>query len=150
MAANKTQRLRDYIKANPGVKAAELAKKFKTTAKYVYLVRSKLKLTPEADKATTTVTYKTRGRPKKVGTLDLGVFEMVKPLQLGDMINHPDHYKDGGIETIDFIEAKNLNYNLGNVVKYVSRAGKKSVDPVPDLRKALWYLNREINSRKVK
>ena len=119
MATNKTQRLRDYIKANPSVKAAELAKKFKTTAKYVYLVRSKLKLTSEADKVTTTVTYKTRGRPKKV-------------------------------ETIDFIEAKNLNYNLGNVVKYVSRAGKKSVDPVPDLRKALWYLNREINSRKVK
>jgi hypothetical protein len=42
-----------------------------------------------------------------------------------DMVNNPAHYKVGGIETIDFIEAKNLNYNLGNVVKYVTRAGHK-------------------------
>lgn len=37
----------------------------------------------------------------------------------------PDHYRDGGIETIDFIDAKKLNFNLGNTVKYISRAGKK-------------------------
>lgn len=62
-------------------------------------------------------------------------------------IEHPSHYTDGGIETIDFIEAKKLNYRLGNVVKYVSRAGKK--DPgtrIEDLKKALWYLEREIGS----
>ncbi len=44
---------------------------------------------------------------------------------MSDMINRPDHYIDGGIETIDFIEAKKLDYHLGNVVKYISRAGKK-------------------------
>lgn len=60
-----------------------------------------------------------------------------------DNIN-PDHYKDGGIETIDFIEAKGLGYHLGNVVKYVSRAGKKTTDPLEDLKKAQWYLQREI------
>lgn len=63
------------------------------------------------------------------------------------MVNHPPHYKDGGIETIDFIEAKNLNFNLGQVVKYVSRAGKK--DPaklLEDLRKAEFYLKREIQN----
>ena len=65
-----------------------------------------------------------------------------------DMVNHPPHYKAGGIETIDFIEAKDLNYRLGNVVKYVSRAGKKSSDPVQDLEKALFYLKREIDARK--
>jgi len=61
-----------------------------------------------------------------------------------DVIN-PDHYKMGGVETIDFIEAKQLGYNLGNVVKYVSRAGKKSTSPLEDLKKAQWYLNREIS-----
>ncbi len=65
-----------------------------------------------------------------------------------DLVNHPPHYKSGGIETIDFIEAKDLNYRLGNVVKYVARAGKKATDPVQDLEKALWYLQREIDARK--
>lgn len=68
--------------------------------------------------------------------------------QAMDLVNHPAHYKAGGIETIDFIEAKDLNYRLGNVIKYVARAGKKHTDPVQDLEKALWYLQREINVRK--
>lgn len=63
---------------------------------------------------------------------------------MSDPVNHPDHYKDGGIETIDYIEAKELNYHLGNVVKYVSRAGKKG-SKLQDLQKAQWYLTREIN-----
>jgi hypothetical protein len=65
-----------------------------------------------------------------------------------DLVNHPPHYRVGGVETIDFIEAKDLNYRLGNVVKYVSRAGKKDSDPVQDLEKAAWYLQREITARK--
>jgi hypothetical protein len=65
-----------------------------------------------------------------------------------DLVNHPPHYRTGGVETIDFIEAKDLNYRLGNVVKYVSRAGKKDSDPVQDLEKAAWYLQREITARK--
>ena len=60
-----------------------------------------------------------------------------------DNINSPMHYTRGGIETIDFIEAKGLNYNLGNAVKYISRAGYK-LDMAEDLKKAVWYLNREI------
>jgi len=65
-----------------------------------------------------------------------------------DPVNHPEHYKVGGIEVIDFIESKDLNYRLGNVIKYVSRAGKKDSDPVQDLEKAAWYLQREIDARK--
>jgi len=61
-----------------------------------------------------------------------------------DLVNHPPHYKSGGIETIDFIEAKELGYHLGNVVKYISRAGVKSECPVEDLKKARWYLDRHI------
>ena len=60
-----------------------------------------------------------------------------------DPVNHPAHYKVGGIETIDFIEAKKLNYNLGNVVKYVTRADHKG-SRKQDLEKAIWYLKREI------
>jgi len=60
-----------------------------------------------------------------------------------DMVNNPPHYTQGGIETIDFIEAKSLGYNLGNVVKYITRADHKG-DKHEDLCKARWYLNREI------
>ena len=59
-----------------------------------------------------------------------------------DPINNPSHYTDGGYETIDFIEKMQLGYHLGNAVKYISRAGKKTVDPIEDLNKALWYLER--------
>jgi Protein of unknwon function (DUF3310) len=60
-----------------------------------------------------------------------------------DMVNHPPHYTTGGIETIDFIEAKKLGYNLGNVVKYITRADHKG-DRLENLKKAQWYLNREL------
>lgn len=64
-----------------------------------------------------------------------------------DNVNHPSHYADGKIEVIDFIEDKKLGFNLGNTVKYISRAGKKNPDKyVEDLQKAAWYLNREIEN----
>ena len=62
-----------------------------------------------------------------------------------DPVNHPAHYTTGGIETIDFIEAKSLNYNLGNAVKYITRADHKG-NRLQDLQKAKWYLEREILS----
>lgn len=60
-----------------------------------------------------------------------------------DMVNHPQHYQHG-IEPIDYIESHNLNFNLGNVIKYVSRAPYKGTE-LEDLKKAKWYLEREIN-----
>jgi len=63
----------------------------------------------------------------------------------GDAVNHPTHYKVGGIETIDFIEAKKLNYNIGNVVKYLTRADHKG-NRKQDLEKAKWYLERELST----
>ena len=60
-----------------------------------------------------------------------------------DNVNHPAHYKTGGIETIDFIEAKDLGYHLGNVIKYVTRAKHKG-NELEDLKKAQWYLERAI------
>ena len=66
-----------------------------------------------------------------------------------DLVNKPPHYTDGGVDTLKFIEAKDLNYRLGNVVKYISRAGKKvDSDPIQDLEKARFYLEREIEARR--
>jgi hypothetical protein len=56
-------------------------------------------------------------------------------------VDHPSHYRAGGIEAIDVIEAWHLGFHLGNVVKYVSRAGRKG-DAKEDLLKARWYLDR--------
>ena len=62
-----------------------------------------------------------------------------------DNVNHPSHYTSGQIEVIDFIEDKDLGFHLGNAVKYISRAGRKDADKtVEDLRKAVWYINRQI------
>lgn len=61
-------------------------------------------------------------------------------------VDHPKHYNVGGIEVIDAIEAWKLGFNLGNVVKYVARADYKS-KPLEDLKKAKWYLEREIERR---
>ena len=60
-------------------------------------------------------------------------------------VEHPDYYSSGGMEAIDFIDAHELNFNLGNVVKYIARAGKKEgSDTLTDLSKANWYLEHEI------
>lgn len=65
-------------------------------------------------------------------------------------IDHPSHYrKDTGFEAIDVIEAWDLNFNLGNTVKYISRKGRKDPDKyIEDLEKARWYLDREITTLK--
>lgn len=66
---------------------------------------------------------------------------------MSEMVNHPSHYGGEGnpYEAIKVIEAWNLGFCLGNVVKYISRAGRK-VDRAEDLRKAMWYLQREIDN----
>lgn len=66
-------------------------------------------------------------------------------------VNHPQHYggKDNQYEAIKVIDAWELGFSLGNTVKYISRAGKKSKDKeLEDLEKALWYLNHHINTIK--
>lgn len=66
--------------------------------------------------------------------------------QINDPVSHPSHYTDG-IEVMDYIESKGWaeGFCRGNAVKYISRAGKKNPDKeVEDLKKAAWYLNREI------
>lgn len=65
-----------------------------------------------------------------------------------DMVDHPPHYQtETGLEAIDVIEAFfRYNYNLGQVFKYIARCGKKNND-IEDLKKARWYLDKEIEWR---
>ena len=67
-----------------------------------------------------------------------------KPNRIINAIDHPSHYNRGKIEVIDFIEDQGLSFHLGNVVKYIARAGSKG-DKLEDLKKARWYLDRYIN-----
>ena len=67
-----------------------------------------------------------------------------------EQVVKPDHYQGkGGLQAIDVIEAFGLGFSLGNVIKYVLRAGKKQ-DRIQDLEKAMEYLKFEIeNTRKI-
>lgn len=61
-----------------------------------------------------------------------------------DLVNYPPHYKSkGGLESIEVIEAFELNFNLGNAIKYILRCDKKG-NKDQDLNKAIWYLKREL------
>lgn len=64
---------------------------------------------------------------------------------MSDPINHPKHYTahPSGVECIQVTE--HMNFNIGNAVKYLWRAGLKSNDPIEDLKKAEWYCRREID-----
>jgi hypothetical protein len=76
---------------------------------------------------------------------------MTKELAHNTNVDHPKHYggKDNIYEAIKVIEAWELGFCLGNVVKYISRAGKKGITTkVEDLEKAKWYLDREIEKLK--
>jgi len=75
--------------------------------------------------------------PKEVGAMPV------------DAVNHPQHYggADDPYEAIKVIEAWGLGFHLGNTVKYISRAGKKSGQSLlQDLRKARWYIDRLIQN----
>lgn len=135
-------KIREFITQYPNAKPSVVAAKLGVDVQYVYVVRSLMK-------KTITVTPDTPA-PKEVN-IDLvhtGTITNTEPAPPAqpDMVNNPPHYKTGGIETIDFIEAKGLDYHLGNVVKYVTRAGKKG-DETEDLKKAFWYLSRAIDMR---
>lgn len=71
--------------------------------------------------------------------------------KINDAVHHPPHYTYGKIETVDFILDKNLNFPLGNAVKYIVRAGiKKSAGmsdtdkAIEDLSKAIQYIQFQI------
>jgi len=64
-------------------------------------------------------------------------------VRVGEDRTNPVHYKAGGLEAIDVIEAFGLGFHRGNAVKYILRAGRKD-DAMLDLQKAVWYIHREL------
>ena len=66
--------------------------------------------------------------------------------EICNTVDHPDYYggEDNTYEAIKIIEAYNLNFSLGNAIKYILRAGKKNSNTVEDLEKAKWYVQRQI------
>ena len=75
----------------------------------------------------------------------------LKLLSENETINHPEHYGgDNTYEAIKVIEAWELDFSLGNTIKYISRAGKKDKEKeIEDLKKALWYLDRKIKTLEI-
>ena len=156
---NKSAKIRSFIAANPNATARYVADQLNVPIQSVYNVKHKLRAAENKPKIVTlvgtsdksimerlnpdipvykdSITNVTSTRLKKLAT------EMIeKP---SDPVNNPAHYTEGGIETIDYIEAKRLGYHLGNAVKYISRAGRKGTNQgLEDLKKAQWYLARAI------
>ena len=95
---------------------------------------------PVISKTETTESYITSDSVKDL----YDVTTNIKPNSVSNAVNHPSHYNRGKIEVIDFIEDQGLSFHLGNVIKYVARAGSKG-DKLEDLKKAQWYLDRYIN-----
>ena len=157
----KSAQIRNYVAKHPKAKSSDVAKAIGVTTAYVATVmwtaKKKAKVAKKAkpkweqlglfssDKSLGQLAYEAgvaRAKLRMEGDRQIEMFEP-KP----DPVNNPAHYTVGGIETIDFIEAKKLGYNLGNVVKYITRSDYKG-NKLEDLRKAQWYLTREINSLK--
>jgi hypothetical protein len=145
---SRAAKMRKYFTENPTATPSEVAKKFETTYSIAYMCRRGMQQKAVKDVAA----LKTRKAPKTNALSEDDKDALAKRLNpeavtmtepVSDPVNHPAHYKVGGIETIDFIEAKSLTYHLGNAVKYISRADHKG-NRLQDLEKAKWYLERAI------
>ena len=155
------ERIRRYMEEHPLAKPKQIAEALGVKVKYVHTLRSSDKKRIAEGKPIRRVKRNYTKPSKdikdmKLFTLPESISEMIEKAEEArktmsitmeepkhDPVNHPAHYKVGGIETIDFIEAKGLNYNLGNVVKYITRADLKG-NRKENLEKALWYLKREL------
>lgn len=122
---SKPAQVQAMMQADPNISVGELMTKLHITRQYAYNLMSMARKNGKQQEE------KVAAPPAPAPVLSV------------DVVNHPPHYKVGGIETIDFIEAKGLNYHLGNVVKYITRADHKG-DRLENLKKAQWYLTREI------
>jgi hypothetical protein len=129
--------------SNPDAKPSVVAKKFGVSVANIYQRRSNMKsAATKGNWKLASVSTSKKSVFQKPSTLAPNAVASMA-LYADDVVNHPSHYKVGGIETIDFIEAKQLDYHLGNVVKYISRADHKD-EKLENLKKAQWYLNRAI------
>lgn len=161
---NKAQQIRNYMEKHPTADTKKICSALGVKPDYVYVVKSKIKSAANEanDDTTKSVLQEFAERAYKAGAELRWIAEPKTRMQSTqdrewqppevlpvpevptvDNVNHPPHYKTGGMETIDFIEAKDLGYHLGNVIKYVTRAKHKGTE-LEDLKKAQWYLERAI------
>jgi len=164
MKRNKVEQVRTLLERNPRMKTADVMKAIGATKSYTYVLMSKARASYQKQYGESIEERmirlrdmaKRRAIANPIANLPKGMTEaeaeeivadVNQAITQHDSVNHPAHYTAGGIETIDFIEAKKLGYNLGNVVKYITRSGHKG-NQLEDLRKAQWYLTREINTLK--
>ena len=155
---NKAAKVRMLLRRNPNTKAGAVVELLDCSTQQAHVLlntqRKAMEIYRQADGTFKSVTKTPPPSeivnivethfPIAVEALNTTVWDTPPDTVNPDPVNHPWHYKTGGIETIDFIEAKNLGYNLGNAVKYITRADHKG-NKLQDLQKAQWYLNREIN-----
>jgi hypothetical protein len=139
-------KVRAFLKLHPKAKPAEIAKELGISAHVVYNTQWRDKKLGAPKRA-----YKKRAN-KEWNWDIVSVTSSDTPLPITmeepkvDVVNHPPHYKVGGIEVIDFIKAKLTpeefrGYLKGNVLKYTSRAGHKD-DVTQDIGKLVWYANK--------
>lgn len=140
---SQAQKIRVYMTANPDKSVSQVAKDLGFKYHVVYMAKRNMDKKKAEPKQWKLVHVSTSDNSIEAAMANELPITMHEPKS--DPVNHPAHYKVGGIETIDFIEAKQLNYNLGNVVKYVTRADHKG-NRLEDLEKARWYLDREIGN----
>ena len=157
-----SSKVRLYMAKHPNATTKQVCDATGATPGYVYAIKSTMKKKHQSAEVLTVTGTGNEYEQKEnkwvaVATVAPSVAERIKAMRDGldklevlnggdtptDNVNHPAHYKVGGIETIDFIEAKSLSYHLGNAVKYITRADHKG-NKMEDLHKARWYLNREI------
>jgi len=149
----KREKIIRMMSERPELSLKEIAEKVGVNPQYVYTVKWEKK----SNSNFVSKVFEKAGLKKKP-TIGDAVKEIktyldareLMPKDKPDLVNNPPHYKTGGVDFLDYAEAKNLTENayLFNVVKYVSRAGKKvGSDPVEDLKKAEFYLKREIARR---
>ena len=141
---SKLEKARRLLRVTPTLTALALSEKMGISRNYAYKLMSNLK-----DELKVEDEVKSKIPPEVLSQLVYDVSQRKAKIRMmqGDAeetVNHPPHYKVGGIETIDFIEAKGLDYCLGNVVKYITRSEHKG-NKKEDLLKAQWYLTRAIS-----
>lgn len=141
---SKLEKARRLLRATPTLTALALSEKMGISRNYAYKLMSNLK-----DELKVEDEVKSKIPPEVLSQLVYDVSQRKAKIRMmqGDAeetVNHPPHYKVGGMETIDFIEAKGLDYCLGNVVKYITRSEHKG-NKKEDLLKAQWYLTRAIS-----
>jgi hypothetical protein len=148
---SKLTRVKMILAKNPKLNADTIVKQMDVTKVYAYNLLSSarkalgMKMQHDGSWKLKERMLSSKNRPE--GMTDRDIEEIVADVEQSvaqyDAINHPPHYNTGGIEVIDFIEAKSLSYHLGNVIKYIARADHKG-DRLENLKKAKWYLEREI------